>query len=91
MFWDNVSPVYDFFEVIYNHRVYLGTGKAVAAHISASDIVLECACGTGAISQYIAPKCRMLIATDLSKGMLRQAAQKCAGMSSTYLTIQSLQ
>ena len=78
MFWDNVSPVYDFFEVIYNHRVYLGTGKAVAAHISASDIVLECACGTGAISQYIAPKCRMLIATDLSKGMLRQAAQKCA-------------
>lgn len=78
MFWDQVSPVYDFFEVLYNSRVYRNTGKAVAAHISASDIVLECACGTGAISQYIAPKCRLLIATDLSEGMLRQAAQKCS-------------
>ena len=78
MFWDTVSPVYDFFEVIYNSRVYRNTGKAVANYISASDIVLECACGTGAISQYIAPKCKLLIATDLSKGMLKQAAQKCA-------------
>lgn len=78
MFWDTVSPVYDFFEVIYNSRVYRNTGKAVANYISPSDIVLECACGTGAISQYIAPKCKLLIATDLSKGMLLQAAQKCA-------------
>ena len=78
MFWDTVSPVYDFFEVIYNSRVYRNTGKAVANDISPSDIVLECACGTGAISQYIAPKCKLLIATDLSKGMLKQAAEKCA-------------
>lgn len=77
MFWDKVSPVYDFFEVIYNSRVYCNTGKAVAAHISTNDTVLECACGTGAISQYIASKCKMLIATDLSKGMLQQAAWKC--------------
>ncbi len=50
----------------------------MANDISPSDIVLECACGTGAISQYIAPKCKLLLATDLSKGMLKQAAQKCA-------------
>ena len=50
MFWDTVSPVYDFFEVIYNSRVYRNTGKAVASYISASDIVLEYACGTGAMN-----------------------------------------
>lgn len=66
-----------FFEVLYNSRVYCNTGKAVAAYIAASDAVLECACGTGAISRYIASKCRLLIATDLSTGMLRQAVQKC--------------
>ena len=83
MFWDKVSPVYDLFEVIYNNRVYCNTGKAVADYIAASDIVLECACGTGAISQYIAPKCKMLIATDLSEGMLKHAAQKCAKFENT--------
>ena len=39
-------------------------------------MVLECACGTGAISVYIAPVCAKLIATDYSKGMLRQTAKK---------------
>ena len=77
MFWDKVSPIYDYFEMLYNSRVYCNTGKSAAAYIAPNDVVLECACGTGAISQYIAPKCRMLIATDLSMGMLRQAAQKC--------------
>ena len=77
MFWDKVSGSYDLFETIYNGKVYRGLGERVAEEIGQSDIVLECACGTGAISQYIAPKCRQLIATDFSKGMLRQTAKKC--------------
>ena len=77
MFWDKVSPLYDLFESVYNGKVYGGTGKKVSEVIEPSDIVLECACGTGAISQYIAPKCRRLIATDFSTGMLRQAKKKC--------------
>ncbi|MDE7427866.1 MAG: class I SAM-dependent methyltransferase [Lachnospiraceae bacterium] len=77
MFWDKVSRLYDLFETIYNGKVYLGLGERVAEEIGQNDVVLECACGTGAISQYIAPKCRQLIATDFSKGMLRQAAKKC--------------
>lgn len=64
MFWDRVSGFYDFFETIYNGKVYRGVGKKVAEEIESGDIVLECACGTGAISKYIAPKCRQLIATD---------------------------
>lgn len=77
MFWDKVSGIYDFFETIYNGKVYRGVGKRVAEEIGKGDVVLECACGTGAISRYIAPVCRQLIATDLSKGMLRETARKC--------------
>ncbi|MDE7324629.1 MAG: class I SAM-dependent methyltransferase [Lachnospiraceae bacterium] len=77
MLWDKVSGLYDIIETVYNGKVYQGLGKTVAEQIEQTDIVLECACGTGAISKYIAPKCRHLTATDFSKGMLRQTAKKC--------------
>ena len=78
MFWDKVSPLYDLFETVYNSKVYRNTGKQVAAYISEEDTVLECACGTGAISESIAQKCRLLIATDMAEGMLRQTYKKCS-------------
>ena len=77
MFWDKVSGLYDFFETVYNGKVYQGLGERVAKEIEPTDVVLECACGTGAISQYIAPKCKLLIATDFSQGMLKQTLKKC--------------
>ena len=77
MFWDKISPLYDLFEQVYNGKVYRGTGEKVAEFIEPSDTVLECACGTGAISIYIAQRCRRLIATDFAVGMLRQAEKKC--------------
>lgn len=77
MFWDKVSGLYDFFETVYNGKVYRGVGKRVAEEMEKEDIVLECACGTGAISRYIAPVCGELIATDFSGGMLRQTAKNC--------------
>ncbi len=77
MFWDKASGCYDFFETVYNGKVYQSLGKTVAREIRKNDIVLECACGTGAISKFIAPKCRQLIATDFSEGMLRQTAKNC--------------
>lgn len=77
MFWDKVSGLYDLFETVYNGRVYRNLGKRVAEEIDRNDVVLECACGTGAISRYIAPECRKLTATDLSRGMLRQAWRNC--------------
>lgn len=78
MFWNKIAPLYDFFEEIYNKKVYLNTGKTVAAYIKKTDDVLECACGTGAISVWIAKKCKTLVATDLAKGMLKRAAKKCS-------------
>ena len=77
MFWDKISPLYDLFENIYNHKVYAGTGEKVAEFIDPSDAVLECACGTGAITICIAKKCKSLIATDFAIGMLKRAAKKC--------------
>ncbi|MBD5493745.1 MAG: class I SAM-dependent methyltransferase [Lachnospiraceae bacterium] len=77
MFWDKVSGLYDFFETAYNGKVYRNLGKKVAEEIEQNDIVLECACGTGAISKYIAPKCKQLITTDFSEGMLKQTAKNC--------------
>lgn len=55
VFWDKVAGVYDIFETVYNGKVYRGLGERVAEEIGQNDIVLECACGTGAISRYIAP------------------------------------
>ncbi len=82
-FWDRISPIYDLFENIYNRKVFIGTGAKVAEMIGSSDNVLECACGTGAISVHIAPKCRRLVATDHSAGMLKQASKKCRMYSNT--------
>ena len=79
MIWDKVAPLYDAFESLSNNRVYNGTGRAVAEEIDIDDSVLECACGTGAITRYIAPKCASLIATDRSENMLKETYMKCRG------------
>lgn len=77
MFWNKAARFYDFFETVYNGKVYRSLGKRIALEMDPDDTVLECACGTGIISRQIAPKCRQLTATDVSKGMLRQTAKKC--------------
>lgn len=77
MFWDRIAKLYDFFEVVYNGKVYKNLGREVAKSIQSTDAVLECACGTGAISKAIAGKCQSLIATDLSSKMLKEAKRKC--------------
>lgn len=81
MFWDKAAGFYDLFENWYNGEVNRKLVMEVAGLIEAEDRVLECACGTGMISKGIAPKCRELIATDFSKGMLRQASRNCSNFS----------
>ena len=85
MFWDNVAFAYDFFENTYNGKVYANTGKTVAEQIEADDEVLECACGTGAISIYIAPKCKHLTATDFSPKMLKKTGKKLQKFSNVEI------
>ena len=85
MYWDKISSFYDLFENIYNDSVYLNTGKFVANEINPDDRVLECACGTGAISVHIDPVCKSLIVTDMSVGMLRQAEKKLKKFSNVKI------
>jgi len=77
MFWDKAAKYYDFFETIYNGKVYKELGDRVAEYVSESDKVLECACGTGCITKSVANKCSSIIATDYSDGMLIQAQKNC--------------
>ena len=84
MFWNKIAGLYDLFENIYNKKVYTGTGKKVAEYINSEDKVLECACGTGAISIYIAEKCKNLIATDFAEGMLKTGFKKVPSFQKCY-------
>ena len=85
MFWDFVSGFYDVFENMYNGSVNRRLCRSVAARISPSDEVLECACGTGMISVHIARACRSLTATDYSDGMLRRVRKRCREMGNVSI------
>lgn len=82
MFWDRVSGIYDLFGKIYNGKVNRGMCRIVAKEIGKGDRILECACGTGLITAAVAGKCRELVATDYSEGMLRQTRRKCGSYPS---------
>lgn len=77
MFWDKVAGLYNLFENIVNDKVNKQLCKEVAKLMEESDRVLECACGTGMITKYIAPRCKEVLATDFSTGMLKQAQKNC--------------
>lgn len=77
MFWDYAAKLYDLFENFYNGKVNRELSEEVAKLIESDDIVLECACGTGMITKKMAPKCKLVIATDYSDGMLREAKKNC--------------
>ena len=77
MFWDNVAWVYDIFANVINRKANRQLCATVEQFISPTDEVLECACGTGLLSEGIARRCKSLIATDFSAKKLRQAERKC--------------
>ncbi len=83
MIWDKFAPFYDFFETVYNGKCYKGIAEKIKEYVTEEDIVLECACGTGLLTLPMAQKCKKLIATDLSVGMMRQAKKKVAKYTNT--------
>ena len=78
MFWDSVAGVYDLFVNVVNRRTHLALRKIVADLIKPGDRVLECACGTGLLTEVIAQKCGHLTATDFAPKMLARAKKNCA-------------
>lgn len=83
MIWDKLSPFYDLFENIYNGKCYKGIAEKIEEYVTEDDVVLECACGTGLLTLPMARKCKKLIATDYSVGMLRQTKKKVAKYANT--------
>ena len=85
MFWDRVSGVYDLFGKLYNGKVNREMCRVVAKEVGTDDGVLECACGTGLITDAVAGKCSKLVATDYSDGMLKQTRKKCGSYSNVEI------
>ena len=73
MFWDRAAGVYDLFANVWNKETHGALCAYVEAQISPADEVLECACGTGLLTEGIAAKCKRLVATDFSEKMLEKA------------------
>ncbi|MGX8686672.1 MAG: class I SAM-dependent methyltransferase [bacterium] len=78
MFWDDVAGVYDLFVNVVNRKTHKALRSIVEGLIEPEDDVLECACGTGLLSQVIARKCLILTATDFSPKMLEKARKNCS-------------
>ena len=78
MFWDSVAGVYDIFVNVINRKTHQALRRIVAEHIRPGDDVLECACGTGLLTEVIAPRCARLTATDFAPKMLARAKKNCA-------------
>ena len=78
MFWDSVAGVYDLFVNVVNRKTHVALREIVANLIQPSDDVLECACGTGLLTEVIAQKCAHVTATDFAPKMLAQAKKNCA-------------
>ena len=78
MFWDSVAGVYDLFVNVVNRRTHVALRKIVAGLIQPADRVLECACGTGLLTEVIAQKCSRVTATDFAPKMLAKARKNCA-------------
>lgn len=77
-FWDRTAGIYDLFAEGYNRKVHRQLKEVVKSEISAEDEVLECACGSGMLTEVIAGKCRHITATDFSRAMLKRTEKKCS-------------
>ena len=78
MFWDRVAGVYDLFVNVVNRKTHRELRRIVAELIGPEDRVLECACGTGLLTEVIAGRCKALTATDFAPKMLKRAEKNCA-------------
>ena len=91
MFWDWVAGVYDVFVKVINKKTHDALRTRMEEYIHPSDAVLECACGTGMLTEGIATGCRALVATDFSKKMVDRARAKCGRHGNIRFMIADIQ
>ena len=76
-----LSEVESIFELVYDlwmddAQAYLDWADFYHRHVDDGRSVLELACGTGNVTQLIAPSTKHYVASDISLAMLKQAQQK---------------
>lgn len=69
--------MYDVFVNVINAKTHRCLCEEIIRLIEPTDNVLECACGTGMLTEVIAPQCKKLTATDFSTKMLLRTEKKC--------------
>ena len=57
MFWDNVAWVYDIFVHVINRKTHKQLKQIIYGLMEPNDSVLECACGTGMLTEVMAENC----------------------------------
>lgn len=75
-FWDRWAGRYDRF-MSGDKDTYARIMNPMNKKLNRSMDVLELACGTGILSVQLAGNVKMLVATDFSEEMIKQAKQKC--------------
>ena len=70
--------MYDLFVDVVNRKTHRELRRIVAELIGPEDRVLECACGTGLLTEVIAGRCKALTATDFAPKMLKREEKNCA-------------
>ena len=75
--YDTIAGVYDFLvpDALLTPQ---GSADAFAAHVTAGDRVLDCACGTGTLAVGLALRGHAVVATDASAGMVAHAQHLAA-------------
>ena len=90
MFWDQVAGVYDLFVNVVNRKTHKALRAIVADLVQPGDEVLECACGTGLLSQVMAVRCKTLTATDYAPKMLSRARKNCASFPNISFSLANI-
>lgn len=83
-FWDRSAAGYAK-KPINDEEAYAQTLERVRARLSVNDTVLEVGCGTGTTALRLSPFAEHIIATDLSREMIRIAGQKAEAQGVTNI------
>lgn len=83
-FWNRAAAGYAK-KPIADENAYAQTLERVRAHLSISDVVLEVGCGTGTTALRLSPFAHYILATDVSREMIRIARQKAEAQKVTHI------
>lgn len=89
-FWNERSRVYDAQVTVTYADAYAKTAEHALRYLSLGDRVLDFACGTGIVTQLLAPHVGSVVGVDTSDCMLARARERLSGMQNVELLCTTL-